>query len=244
MKKILISGGEGKLAKQIKNLNSEYQILSPTHKEMDITKLEDLESMIKKHDPDIFLHAAAYTRPMYKHQENNDVSVKTNIIGTANVVLVCIKYNIKLVYISTDYVYPGIQGNYNEEASLSPYKGNNDGVTKYGWSKLGGECAVRMHNDSLILRVCMCNYPFPHKAAAIDIRKSLMFEHDAATVILKLLEENGVINVGGPAQTVYEFASESNPKVERISRKDIKDVNIAPDTTMNIEKMQKALESI
>ena len=73
----------------------------------------------------------ALTRPMVLHTENPDLSISTNIIGTSNVVLACMESNVKLVYISTDYVYPGTDGNYKEEDPLLP-------VNLYAWSKLGG----------------------------------------------------------------------------------------------------------
>ena len=156
-KKILISGGEGKFSKQIIQVNNEYDICAPSRKEMDILDVDSIEKFISREKPDYFLHAAALTRPMSGHQKFTDISIKTNIIGTANVVLSCMKYKLKMIYISTDYVYPGTKGNYDESSALSPYYGNNDGVTKYGWSKIGGESSVMMYDNSLVLRVCMCN---------------------------------------------------------------------------------------
>ena len=243
MTKVLVSGSRGNLANHlvVQGRETEYFVMSLDRKAMDITERSSLASALDKHKPDIFIHAAAYTRPMNKHQENANISLETNIIGTANVVLECMSRGIKLVYISTDYVYPGVKGEYSEDEPLSPYIGNNDGVTKYGWSKLGGECAVRMYDGSLILRVCMCNHPFPHAKAAIDIKKSLMYDYEAAGTILQLLGENGTINVGGPSQSVYGFAKQINPKIDKLSRKDIGDVLIAPDTSMNTSKMKSIL---
>ena len=242
MKKLLISGGKGKLATQIIKHNTEYDIFAPPKQEMDIIKYEDIERYILKYNPDIFLHAAAYTRPIKKHQDNPDISLRTNILGTCNVVLTCMKHNIKLVYISTDYVYPGIRGNYKENDPVSPYGIKNDGMTKYGWSKLGGEAAVKLCDSSLILRLCMSNKPFPHPKAAIDIRKSYLYEDDAAKLVLKLLDQNGIINVGGPPSSVYEFAVKDNSNIGKIKASEIKDVTIAPDTTMDITKMEGILE--
>jgi|TARA_R110000824_G_scaffold49483_8_gene138789 dTDP-4-dehydrorhamnose reductase len=241
MKKLLISGGNGKLAKQVILHNNYYEILAPSKEEMDITDIDSVESFVRTHRPDIFLHAAAYTRPMNKHQENPQLSLEINIIGTANVALTCIKHKIKLAYVSTDYVYPGTTGNYKETDALLPYYGNNDGITKYGWSKLGGEACARLHDNSLILRLCMSNKPFPHPRAAVDIRKSYIYEDDAAKIILKLLDESGIINIGGPAASAYEFALNENPDVEQIKASEIKDVKIAPNTTMDISKMKKIL---
>ena len=243
MKKILISGGNGNFAKQIIKYNQEYDVSAPSHKEMDITVLKEVENYILETSPDIFLHAAAYTRPMDGHQINPDISLETNIIGTSNVSLACMKHKVKLVYISTDYVYPGKAGNYKEDSPLSPYIGKDDGMTKYGWSKLGGECAVRMCENSLILRICMCDDPFPHSQAIIDVKKSLIYNSEAAKIVLKLLDECGVINVGGPPMSVYDFVSNRNPNIDKISRCDILDVDIAPDTTMDVSKMKRILWS-
>ena len=242
MKVMLMSGGNGKFASQIIKFNTEYKIHAPSRSEMDITDYKQITKWIENTKPDTFLHAAAFTRPMNKHEKYPLESINTNIVGTSNIAMACIQYGVKLVYISTDYVYPGTVGNYKEDDTLSPYPGNNDGVTKYGWSKLGGQCAVRMQSDSLILRVCMCDHPFPHPRAAIDIKKSLMYNHEAAQIILKLLEETGVINIGGPPQTVYEFASQSNSDVGKIHTYEITDVKIAPDTTMNVDKMKRIID--
>ena len=242
MKRILISGGDGKFSQSVVKQRGENIVFAPPRSRMDITQLEDIEAAIEIYKPDVFLHAAAYTRPMSKHHENADVSIQSNIIGTCNVVLACMKYNVKLVYISTDYVYPGTQGDYNEEDALSPFSTDKpDGVAKYGWSKLGGECAVRMYDNSLILRVCMCDHPFPHDYALIDVKKSLMYNFEAAETVLKLLDEAGVINVGGEAEIVFDFVWKEKPHVKMISKFDVEDVDIAPDTSMNTSKLKEIL---
>ena len=114
--------------------------------------------------------------------------------------------------------------------------------TKYGWSKLGGECAVQMWDNHLILRMAMNKKPFPHPKALKDMRKSLMYIEDAAKVTLKLLGENGIINVGGKSQSVYDFVKEENPNIEPIYLKDISDVNMATDCSMDTTKMTKVID--
>jgi dTDP-4-dehydrorhamnose reductase len=71
---------------------------------------------------------------MIQHEKKITESIKKNIIGTANLCIAANKYNIKLIYTSTNFVYPGTKGNYSEKDALLPF--NN-----YGWSKLGGECS-------------------------------------------------------------------------------------------------------
>ena len=104
------------------------------------------------------IHCAALSRPMDVHEKHISKSIKSNIIGTRNLTIACSDLRIKLIYFSTNYVYPGIKGNYSEEDNLFP-------INNYAWSKLGGECAVKLYKNSLILRICMTEKPFIHKYA-------------------------------------------------------------------------------
>ena len=149
-KSILITGGNGKLATELVKQNfvdQKYLIYAPSKHDLDITCLDSIFNFLTNNHCDYIIHTAAYTKPMKKHAERPDISIKTNIIGTSNIVLACLKYNNKLIYISTDYVYPGINGNYVEDDPVSPFSIKNDGISKYGWSKLGGECSVRLLNN-------------------------------------------------------------------------------------------------
>ncbi len=239
--KIIISGGNGKLAQKIIEAAKNYEVIAPDKEQMNVYDLTQVEQFISNNKPDVFIHAAAYTKPMSKHEKHPDESIRSNVIGTSNVTLACMKHNVKLVYISTDYVYPGIDGNYSETDSLSPYMERPDGIAKYGWSKLGGECSVRIYDNSLILRVCICDYPFPHNQALTDVKKSMMYNFEAAEIIVKLLDQKGVINIGGKSQTVYDFASKDNPNIKKVRKQDIKDVYIAPDTSMDTSKMRRII---
>jgi dTDP-4-dehydrorhamnose reductase len=233
-KRILISGGNGEFAKELQKWNTSYDIIAPPKNEMNVVDIETLDSKVFSNSPDYFIHAGALTRPMVIHENEPEKSISSNIIGTANVVLTCMKYKIKLIYISTDYVYPGIEGNYGEEDYLKPF-------TNYGWSKLGGECSVRLYDNHLILRMSMNKRPFPHSKALVDMEKSLMYIDDAAKVTLQLLDENGTVNIGGKSQSVYNFVKETNKDVGKIYLKDIDDVNMAKDCSMNTTKMKRLL---
>ena len=118
------------------------------------------------------------------------------------------KKKIKLIYLSTSYVYSGEKGNYKETDSVKPW--NN-----YGWSKLGGESAVQMYKNSLILRACMTEKPFIHKKAYANVKSNFIFQIDAAKLILKVLDKKGIINIGGPSKTIYNFAKKENKKLKK-----------------------------
>ena len=115
-------------------------------------------------------------------------SILTNIIGTSNIVRACKEKNIKLIYFSTNYVYPGKKGNYSESDPVLP-------INNYAWSKLGGECAAQMLKNSLILRICMTEKPFLYKFAYTNLRTNFMFHEDLAKVFFKLINKKGIINI-------------------------------------------------
>ena len=229
-KKILITGGQGRFAKILKHSKLKLNLIFPSKKQLNILDIKSIERYIKKHRPKYLIHCAALSRPMKIHDADISKSIDLNIIGTANVVKICNQFNIKLIYFSTGYVYPGIKGNYKETDSLLP-------INNYAWSKLGGECAVSMYKNSLILRIIMCEKPFLHKKAFYDIETNFMYHEDVVKIIPKILNKFGIINVGGKTQSVYEFAKNSNKNVKKISGKKI----FPPKPSMNTSKLKKIL---
>jgi dTDP-4-dehydrorhamnose reductase len=235
-KKILITGGNGKYATELIRLASEFEIYAPNREDADIRDFMKFHQQVIKFNPDYIIHAAAFTKPMQAHETEPAKSIYNNIIGTANVALSSIQANTKLIYISTDYVYEGDFGPYKETEALLP-------INNYGWSKLGGECSVTIIPNSLILRMAMNENPFLHPKALVDCKKSLITIQEAAAITLKLLDEVGIINVGGEARSVYEFAKETNPEVEKLYMKDI-NVKLPKDSSMNVDKLKNILKKL
>ena len=194
--------------------------------------MKSIEKNTKKYKPSIILHCAGLSRPMEVHEKNISKSIDLNIIGTSNLVKVCEKNNIKIIYFSTGYVYEGKKGNYRESDPVRPF--NN-----YGLSKLGGECAVSMYKNSLILRITMTEKPFLYKKAYDNLKSNFMFHDDLVNLLPKLLNKRGIINVGGKSQSIYNFAKKYNKKIKRIRAK--KNDKFPLNQTMNISKMRKIL---
>ena len=69
-------------------------------------------------------------------------------------------------------------------------------INNYAWSKLGGECAVQMYKNSLILRVCMTEKPFIHKKAFANVKLNFMFHDEIAKILVKILHKKGVKFMG------------------------------------------------
>ena len=232
MKKIIFTGGSGKFGRIFKKFNSnKTNIYYPSSNTFDITNPKKMEKFIKKIKPKFIIHAAAISRPMILHEKNIQRSVSTNIIGTSNIVNLCHKYRIKLVYFSTNYVYPSKKGNYKEHHPILPF--NN-----YAWSKLGGECAAQMLKDTLILRICMTEKPFLYQYAYTNLKTNFMFHEDLAKVFFKLINKKGIINIGGPVQSVYNFARKNKKNVKKKVMRIGKN-SLPVNSTMNVEKFKK-----
>jgi len=204
--KILVTGGNGRFAKILRKKNVLLNLYFTSKKECNILDLNSLEKIIKKIKPKVIMHCAGLSRPMNIHETNIIKSIDLNIIGTANVVKICKKFKIKLIYFSTGYVYEGTKGNYSEKDPVKPF--NN-----YGLSKLGGECAVQMYKKSLILRITMTEKPFSYKKAYTNLESNYMFHEDLVNILPKLINKKGIINVGGKIQSVFNFAKKYNKKV-------------------------------
>jgi dTDP-4-dehydrorhamnose reductase len=231
MKKIIFTGGSGRFGSVFKKLKTNYKIFFPSKKQLNVVKIKTVENFIKRVKPSYFIHAAAISRPMNIHEKKISESIDANIIGTANVVKICSKYKIKLIYFSTNYVYPSETGKYNEESGLKP-------INNYGWSKLGGESAVQMYPNSLILRICMTEKPFIHNKAFSNLKTNFMYHVDLAKVLTKLIKIRGIINIGGPTQSVYNFVKKDNPNIKKKLLK-IKSKKNPLNSTMDIKKFKK-----
>ncbi len=231
--KILVTGGDGRFAKVLREKNTKLNLIFKSKKKLDILNYNSLNQNIKKIKPKIILHTAGVSRPMNVHEKNISKSIDLNIIGTCNVVKICKKYNIKLVYFSTGYVYEGTKGNYKEEDPVKPF--NN-----YGFSKLAGECAVQMYKNSLILRITMTEKPFAYKKAYTNLKTNFMFHEDLVNYLPKLINKRGIINVGGKPQSVFKFARQFNKKVKAI--KASRFVKLPLNQTMNISLLKKLIK--
>ena len=233
--KIVVTGGSGRFAQSLKKIKSKYNFIYPNKKSLNIINLNSIKKFLKKEKPSSVLHLAGLSRPMVQHDKNISKSINLNIVGTANLVNICSELKIKLIYFSTRYVYPGTKGNYKEHDALLPW--NN-----YAWSKLGGECAVQMYKNSLILRVSMTEKPFIHKKAFANVKMNFLFHDELAKILVKIIDKKGIINVGGAAQTVYKFAKKYNSKVKKIFVKKNSVYSYPPNPYMNLFKLKKIIK--
>ena len=229
MIKVIVTGSGGRFGKILQKLNKKF--IYRNKKQLNILSPKSILNNLNRYKPTHIVHLAGLSRTMKIHEQNIGKSIDLNIIGTCNLVKEASKMKIKFIYLSTSYVYPGIKGNYNEKDALKPW--NN-----YSWSKLGGECAVQMYKNSLIVRLCMTEKPFIHDKAYANVKSNFIFQEDAAKIILKILNKKGIINVGGPSQTIYKFVRKDNKNIKKIFSKG----EFPKRTDMNLSKLKKIIK--
>ena len=231
MNKILVTGGDGRLASELKKTKTKYKLIFCNKKTFNILSTNSIKKNLKKFQPDIIFHLAGLSRPMKMHDKNISKSIELNIIGTCNLVVECFKKNIKLIYFSTNYLYPGPRGNYREDDPILPW--NN-----YGWSKLGGESAVQMYNNSLILRCSITEYPFRHKKAFSDVKNNFIYHKDFIPLLFRLIKKKGVYNIGGKSRSIYNFAKKDNNKIKKIKSRGMMPLRL----DMNLSKLNSIIK--
>tara|TARA_B110001452_G_C15162619_1_gene404342 strand:+ start:384 stop:1091 length:708 start_codon:yes stop_codon:yes gene_type:complete len=233
-KKILITGGDGIFANILKKNNKVLNLTFANKRQLDILNLKSILKCIKKVKPKIIIHCAGLSRPMSIHEDNIAKSINLNIIGTSNITIACQLKKIKLIYFSTGYVYPCVKGNYSEEDPVKP-------INNYGLTKLGGECAVAMYPNSLILRLTMTEKPFAYKKAFTNLKANYLFHEDIVKILPKIIDKKGILNVGGKSQSVYNFAKKDNSSLIKIKAK--KNNKLPLNQTMSVKKLNKILSS-
>lgn len=149
MNRILVTGAKGQLGISLKEIASEFPELKfhfASKEELDITSSETLEAFFSTHRLDVCINTAAYTN-VEEAERNPEAAFEVNASGVRTLAMICRKYNVLLLHISTDYVFDG-----KNEKGYFPDDAPNP-INVYGKSKLQGEVYIRhILDDYVILR--------------------------------------------------------------------------------------------
>lgn len=144
--KVLVTGVKGQLGYDVVNelTGRGMEAVGVDIDEMDITDAESVGNVIRKESPEAVIHCAAYTA-VDAAEENEDVCRRVNANGTQNIADICKELDIKMIYISTDYVFDG-QGEHfwKPEDACGPQ-------SVYGQTKYEGELAVKNTLDKYFI---------------------------------------------------------------------------------------------
>lgn len=147
MKTILITGSNGLLGQKLVKLiheSGEYKLIATargenrvkkvvgfTYASMDITNADQVHAVFDKYQPDYVIHGAAMTN-VDQCEDDHEGCDQLNVSAVDFIVQACEKHNSFLCHVSTDFIFDGANGPYDEEAEANP-------VSYYGESKLRGE---------------------------------------------------------------------------------------------------------
>lgn len=147
--RVLVTGVTGQLGYDVvKELERrDIECRGVGRKDFDLTDADAAYRYITKYRPDAVIHCSAYTA-VDAAEEDILTASEVNIQGTDNIAKACKKVDAKLVYISTDYVFPGTGEEFYEvQDELGP-------INVYGLTKMSGEVAVRENVDKhFIVRI-------------------------------------------------------------------------------------------
>ena len=146
---ILVTGSNGQVGSEIKGLSSEYNynFLFTDRDSLDITDKKKIEELVDENNTNVIINCAAYTA-VDKAEEEREIAELINYKAVKYLAEISKEKNIKLIHISTDYVFDGRNFKpYNEEDIPNP-------TTIYGQSKLYGEESIIKINpmNSIIIR--------------------------------------------------------------------------------------------
>jgi dTDP-4-dehydrorhamnose reductase len=157
--RLLITGAAGQLGKafasELKaNKNIQYSAFS--RGDLDVTCAEKAQAVISRERPDFVINTAAYTQVDLAETEK-ETAYLVNETGAANLAEACVKLDIPLIHLSTDYVFDGkTKAPWREDDATAPL-----GI--YGASKLAGEKAIaQIHRKHLIFRSSWIFSEFGH----------------------------------------------------------------------------------
>jgi len=232
--------GDGLLGSEI-HKQTGWDIISRTKNKFDIIQpdifanyfIDLFDGMIATKKYDVIVNCVANTNT---YATNKEEHWNVNYKGVANLVDFCNKWDIKLVHISTDYVYT----NSIKEASEDdvPIHGNN----WYSYTKLLGDAYIELKsNNYLICRGTHKLKPFPYDKAWIDQVGNFDYVDITSGLIIKLIQSDstGIYNVGTHIKSIFELASQTT-QVKIAFR----NPEVPGNTTMNINKLNNALKGI
>lgn len=147
--KVLITGSNGQLGSEIRDLYTNYENIEFFFKdlpELDISDADSVSTLIINKRINVVINCAAYTA-VDKAEENIEIAERVNSTGVSNIVEALEKVNGKLIHISTDYVFDGNNSQpYKESDPVSP-------IGIYGKTKRAGELAViKSKIDAIVIR--------------------------------------------------------------------------------------------
>jgi dTDP-4-dehydrorhamnose reductase len=228
--KVLVLGN-GKLGQEIINQTG-WDFLSRKKDNIDTTTFD--EWLYKLQGYDVILNCIANTNT---YSDDYESVIKDNYEFVTYLVTFCNEVGLKLIHISTDYVYVRSQKNASENSVPAPDN------TWYSLSKVLADEHIRLFSkDYLICRLSHKPKPFPYDSAWTDVVTNADYTDVISLLVIELIkkDEKGLYNVGTNQKTIYDLAKQTNPNV----KESLAPTHIPKNVTMDLTKMKKFLSMV
>jgi dTDP-4-dehydrorhamnose reductase len=231
--RVLLTGGTGRLGCELKTLLPE--VTAPPRAELDITRPEAVEEVLRRLAPDVVVHTAAYT-DVAGAERDRQACWRTNVHGTRAVVQSVAQRGVFLVHISTDYVFEGTRGMYTEEDPPGPV------CNYYALSKLVAEEVVRLAPRHLIIRTSFRPREWPHPVAFADVHTSQDYVDVIAPEIALAIQHYrdipySTLHIATERKSAYELARRRRPDVRPGSKREVS-VALPDDISLDTSRWQ------
>ena len=208
--------GDGLLGSQLESITN-WDVVSRKRDNFDLTDsstfnllLETFDGMLQKPKYSTVVNCIANTDTYSTDRQSH---WEVNYKGVAELVEFCNKWNIKLVHISSDYVYANSTGVPSEE-NVPVHQ-----ETFYAYTKLLADGYIELRsNDYLVIRTTHKPTPFPYSTAWIDQIGNFDYVDNIAPLIVEVVNKDvkGILNIGTPIKSMYNLALQTNLDVEPI----------------------------
>ncbi len=223
--KVLIFGADGQLGKDLaRSFSLENDVFTSSQSEADVTNEGEVLEKVEKHTPSLVINCAAFTN-VEANEKDIFKSLQVNAVGAAHIARSASKFDIPLIYISTDFIFDGTKEFFKETDFPNP-------LNVYGTSKYTGELLTKIANDkTYIIRTSSLfgsfasgkGYNFVDKIIELgtksdkinvveDNHTSPTYARDLAEKILELVNKSapfGTYHITNQGScTWYEFALE------------------------------------
>ena len=218
---ILVTGASGQLGKSIESLvkkdNLNHSFVFVTREQLDLSSLSNIHSYFKTHKFDLIINCAAYTA-VDKAEHDREKANMINHLAVKQVAEIAKSNNIKLIHISTDFVFDGLKHQtYSESDTTSP-------INIYGKTKLAGENAILsiMKFDAIIIRTSWLYSEYGNNFVATILKLtqknnnlnivsdqigSPTYAGDLAQAILKIINSDGFNELEKESE-IYHYSNE------------------------------------
>lgn len=232
--RILLTGGEGRLGSELCRLLP--GLVTPSEKQMDITDPKAIATTLKQYQPEVLVHAAAYTDVARAEQERARCW-QVNVAGTRNIVRAAIDAGVFLVHISTDYVFAGTTGMYKEDDPVGPPR------NYYALSKLVAEEIVRLAPRHLVIRTSFRTREWPHPVAFMEMFTSQDYiDVIAPQIALAIAHCREIrfdtLHIATERKSVYDLAKRRRPDVRAGNKHEAK-VDLPDDISLDTSRWQQ-----